>query len=68
MPPGCCASLPERVGHSIGELRDRVRELERAARRGGRTNGAVDVDQLAAGATQTAGANVLVGGRCRRRR
>jgi alanyl-tRNA synthetase len=49
----------ERVAHSIGELRERVRELERASRRGGATNGAVDVDQLAAGATQTAGASVL---------
>jgi alanyl-tRNA synthetase len=48
----------ERVAHSIGELRERVRELERAARRGA-TNGAVDVDQLAAGATETAGARVL---------
>ena len=50
---------PERVAHSIGELRERVRELERAARRGAATNGAVDVDKLAAGATETAGASVL---------
>jgi alanyl-tRNA synthetase len=36
-----------------------VRELERAARRSGGANGAVDVDRLAADATLTNGASVL---------
>jgi len=49
----------ERVGEAIRQLRERVRELERAARRDGSANGGVDVDQLAAAATQTAGASVL---------
>jgi alanyl-tRNA synthetase len=47
------------VAESIEKLSDRVRELERAARRAGAANGAADVDQLVAGATDTAGARVL---------
>jgi alanyl-tRNA synthetase len=50
---------PERVPDAVGGLRARVKELERAASRGP-TNGAVDVDQLAARAYARDGANVLV--------
>jgi alanyl-tRNA synthetase len=50
---------PERVAAEVGELRSRVRELERAARRGA-TEEAVDVDQLAAAAIERDGARVLV--------
>ncbi|HEY2439623.1 MAG TPA: alanine--tRNA ligase, partial [Solirubrobacteraceae bacterium] len=48
-----------RVADAVDKLSDRVRELEQAARKAGGANGAVDVDRLAAGATVTAGANVL---------
>ena len=48
-----------RVVDSVSKLSERVRELERAARRGGSGNGAVDVDKLAASATQTSGASIL---------
>ncbi|MBV9839849.1 MAG: alanine--tRNA ligase [Solirubrobacterales bacterium] len=51
---------PERVPEAAEELRDRARELERAARRGITENGAVDLDQLASSAVETAGARVLV--------
>jgi alanyl-tRNA synthetase len=47
------------VAHTVRELRDRARELERAARRGPAGNGAVDVEQLAAGAGELDGARVL---------
>jgi len=50
---------PERVLDSVKELTQRVRELDRAARRSGSGNGAVDIDRLAAGAVQTAGASML---------
>ena len=50
---------PERVGDSIGQLRERVRELERAARERSGANGAIDLDRLAAGAIDHAGAHVL---------
>jgi len=49
----------ERVAASIGELRDRVRELERDARRAASDGGAVDLDALAAGARQADGARIL---------
>jgi len=49
----------ERVGETIEELRGRVRELERAARVPGNGAGGVDVDQLVASATETAGVSVL---------
>jgi alanyl-tRNA synthetase len=50
---------PERVAEVASELRDRVRELERAARL--RTaNGGVDLERLAAAATERNGARVLV--------
>ena len=48
-----------RVVDSVSKLSERVSELERAARRGGSGNGAVDVDKLAASATQTSGASIL---------
>ncbi len=48
-----------RVVDSVSKLSERVRELERAARRGGSGNGAVDVDKLVASATQTSGASIL---------
>ncbi|HEY5318757.1 MAG TPA: alanine--tRNA ligase [Solirubrobacteraceae bacterium] len=49
---------PERVPDGVAELRARAKELEKAARRGG-TNGAVDVDALAAQATDRGGARLL---------
>ncbi len=48
-----------RVVDSVQKLTERVRELERAAKRGGAGNGAVDIDQLIASATQSDGASVL---------
>jgi alanyl-tRNA synthetase len=50
---------PERVAEEVAELRARVRELERAERRGA-TEQAVDVEQLAESAIQRDGAHVLV--------
>jgi alanyl-tRNA synthetase len=49
----------ERVAQAAESLSLRVRALERAARQSPGANGAVDVDELAAGAIQTGGANVL---------
>ncbi|HXO10537.1 MAG TPA: alanine--tRNA ligase [Solirubrobacteraceae bacterium] len=49
----------EHVAESVQALSDRVRELERAARRGATANGAIDIDALAARATETSGASVL---------
>jgi alanyl-tRNA synthetase len=50
---------PERVPDEVAELRARVRELERAARRDATDQG-VDVEQLAASAVELDGARVLV--------
>jgi alanyl-tRNA synthetase len=50
---------PERVAEEVAELRARLRELERAERRGA-TEQAVDVEQLAASAIERDGAHVLV--------
>jgi alanyl-tRNA synthetase len=50
----------ERVPESVQELRARLRELERSARRAASGNGAVDVDELASGAHRLGGAQVLV--------
>jgi alanyl-tRNA synthetase len=50
---------PERVADSVRELREQLRELERAAKAGTNGSAAVDVDQLAARAGQTAGATIL---------
>jgi alanyl-tRNA synthetase len=49
---------PGRVAESIDKLAERVRELERAARRGG-GNGAVDIDRLISSATESDGARIL---------
>jgi alanyl-tRNA synthetase len=51
---------PENVALAVAELRTRVRDLERQAREAGAGNGSIDVEQLAAGATQAGGAQVLV--------
>ncbi len=51
---------PDDVPQALAELRVRVRELERGARTAGGGNGALDIDQLAAGSVETAGARVLV--------
>jgi alanyl-tRNA synthetase len=56
---GTLRVTPERVPAAVDEARERMRELERAARRGAHGNGAVDVDQLAAGAVEDRGARVL---------
>ena len=50
---------PERVAGQVGELRSRLRELERAERRGA-TEQAVDVETLAASAEELDGARILV--------
>jgi alanyl-tRNA synthetase len=50
---------PERVAEEVAELRARVRELERAARRGATEQG-VDVEQLAGSALEVGQARVLV--------
>jgi alanyl-tRNA synthetase len=49
----------DRVAPVAAELRDRARELERAARSGGGKHDGVDVDALAASATAIDGARVL---------
>ena len=46
---------PEQIANAVAELRSRVRELERASRRGA-TEDAVDVEQLAAAAVERDGA------------
>jgi alanyl-tRNA synthetase len=48
-----------RVVDSVQKLSERVRELERAAKRGGAGNGAADIDKLIASATQSDGASIL---------
>ena len=53
---------PERVPETVLELRSRVRELEKAAKRGGadaKGNGSLDVDALLAAASDHDGARVL---------
>ncbi len=51
---------PEQVPAAVSDLRSRVRELEKAARKGGGPGGGVDVDALLASASDVAGASVLV--------
>jgi alanyl-tRNA synthetase len=51
---------PENVPQALAELRVRMRELERGARAAGDGNGALDIDQIASGTIETAGARVLV--------
>jgi alanyl-tRNA synthetase len=50
---------PERVADTVLEMRNKIRELERAARQGG-ARGGVDVDQLAGNAEELHGVQVLV--------
>jgi alanyl-tRNA synthetase len=50
---------PGRILDSVQKLTERVRELERAAKRGGAGNGSVNLDQLLASATQSDGASIL---------
>ena len=50
---------PERVADTVLEMRNRIRELERAAKRGGGQAG-VDADQLAASAEELDGVKVLL--------
>jgi alanyl-tRNA synthetase len=49
---------PERVPDVVGELRGRIREIEREARRG-RTGAGADLDELARSAAVVGGAKVL---------
>jgi alanyl-tRNA synthetase len=51
---------PERVPAAVADLRTRVRELEKAAKRGPAGNGALDVDKLISDTTEVSGASVLV--------
>jgi alanyl-tRNA synthetase len=50
---------PEAVADAVAELRAKVRQLEQAARSGGR-DGGLDIDQLAASAVELDGVQVLV--------
>ncbi len=50
----------ERVPGAVSDLRTRARELERAARSAGASDGALDFDQLLGSASEIAGAQVLV--------
>ncbi len=52
-------AVPEQVPHAVSALQARVKELEKAARKGGGTNGSVDVDALLASATEASGAPLL---------
>ncbi|MBB4664871.1 alanine--tRNA ligase [Conexibacter arvalis] len=48
-------ATPEQVPAEVGKLRKKVKQLEKAAKQGGGGNGAVDVDQLLASATEHGG-------------
>jgi alanyl-tRNA synthetase len=52
-------ATPEQVPSAVQALQARVKEMERAARKGGGANGAVDVDALVASATSVGGASLL---------
>jgi alanyl-tRNA synthetase len=52
-------ATPEQVPHAVSALQARVKELEKAASRGGGANGAVDVDALLASAADVGGASLL---------
>jgi len=52
-------SLPEHVPSAVQQLRERVKELEKAARKGGGANGAGHLDALLASATDVSGASLL---------
>ena len=51
--------VPEQVPHAVGELREKLRSAEKAAKQGGGANGAVDVDALLASAADVNGGAVL---------
>jgi len=52
-------AVPEQVPSAVQALRTRVKELEKAASKGGGTNGAVDVERLLASATDVGGVSFL---------
>ncbi len=52
-------AVPEQVPHAVSALQARVKELEKAAKKGGGTNGSVDFDALLASATDVDGASLL---------
>ncbi len=52
-------AVPEQVPSAVQALRERVKELEKAASKGGGANGAVDVDALVASAADVGGAAIL---------
>jgi alanyl-tRNA synthetase len=52
-------AVPEQVPSAVQALRARVRELEKAASRGGGANGSADLDALLASATDVGGASFL---------
>jgi alanyl-tRNA synthetase len=52
-------AVPEQVPHAVSALQARVKELEKAARKGGGANGSVDFDALLASATDVGGASLL---------
>jgi alanyl-tRNA synthetase len=53
-------SLPEHVPDEVAALRQRVRELEKAASKGGGANGSLDLDALLASAADIAGSPSLI--------
>jgi alanyl-tRNA synthetase len=52
-------ATPEQVPHAVAELREQLRSLEKAARKGGGANGAVDVDALLSAAADVGGVSLL---------
>jgi alanyl-tRNA synthetase len=52
-------ATPEQVPSAVSALRARVKQLEKAASRGGGANGSVDLDALLASATDVGGASLL---------
>jgi alanyl-tRNA synthetase len=52
-------ATPEQVPHEVARLRERVKELEKAASRGGGANGSLDLDALLASADSVADASLL---------
>jgi alanyl-tRNA synthetase len=52
-------ATPEQVPSAVSALQARAKELEKAARKGGGSNGAADLDALLASADSVAGASLL---------
>jgi alanyl-tRNA synthetase len=52
-------AVPEQVPIAVSALQARVKELEKAAKKGGGSNGVVDFDALLAGAADVGGASLL---------